>query len=98
MKYEEVRFVEPNCKTVRYEDQMLEAVKAITNRLVNYKPLRGYSQRPESFGIRCDYDSEKNVLRVIGTIEHTQRGLTPEERIEVMTEALMDWDKASGRR
>lgn len=98
MKYEEVLSVDPSGKPVRLEYQMLEAVRIITDRLMNYKPQRGYRQDLESFGIRCNYDNKSNMLRVVGTIEHVQRGYTQEERLEGMTEALMDWDKASGRR
>ncbi len=98
MTIRECRTVDPNCKAVSFEDQMVEAVKIITNRLMKFKPQRGYRRKAESFGIRCNYDGKSDTIQVIGSIVHEQRGLYPEERIEAMAEAMMDWDKASGRR
>lgn len=98
MTIRECRTVDPNCKVISFEDQMVEAVKVVTNRLMKFKPQRGYARKAESFGIICNYDCESNTIQVIGSIVHEQRGLFPEERIEAMAEATMDWDKASGRR
>ena len=98
MEFRETQFVDINCKTTNLEFQMVEAVKLITTKLMNYKPLRGYSRKPESFRINCVYNCESDTLQVIGEIEHVQRGYTQEEKIQEMAEALRDWDRERERR
>ena len=98
MKYKESRYIDPSLKSVSIEDQMVEAMKIITNRLTKTPAIRGYRKNLESFTVTCHSDPASGMLRIDGEITHSQRGYTREEMIEGMAEAFMDWDKAREER
>ena len=80
-----------------FEDQVVEAVSVVCKEVVGLQPERGFRRNMESLQISCQYTGESDMLCVRGTIEHVPCGLSKQDIIDGMAEALMDWDKERGR-